>query len=101
MANAIVDPWAVMVHPEHTHVALRAVVGPRRLPGLWPFAFFAIAHVLMLALKRSFHSLLDLSRVRERSSDVRDKRHHAEAVESHKVKEPFSSQRNPYKSCQI
>lgn len=31
VADAVVDPWAVMVHTQHTSVTHTTVVGPRRL----------------------------------------------------------------------
>ena len=50
VADAVVEPRAVMVHLEHAAVAHRAVVSPR---GLWVDAFLAYGHHLRKATGRN------------------------------------------------
>ena len=65
MADAVVDPGAVMVHLEHTEATLATMVGACRLPSLLLLALFARVSLRVLALEGCLHATGDATRVGE------------------------------------
>ena len=68
--DTVVDPRAVVVHPEDADATLPAVVGANWLPCFCSLTLFAVFDFHKLALKWRFHSFFDLTWVRERCSEV-------------------------------
>eukprot|EP00353_Schmidingerella_taraikaensis_P007241 CAMPEP_0185583266 /NCGR_PEP_ID=MMETSP0434-20130131/21414_1 /TAXON_ID=626734 ORGANISM="Favella taraikaensis, Strain Fe Narragansett Bay" /NCGR_SAMPLE_ID=MMETSP0434 /ASSEMBLY_ACC=CAM_ASM_000379 /LENGTH=124 /DNA_ID=CAMNT_0028202293 /DNA_START=874 /DNA_END=1248 /DNA_ORIENTATION=- len=92
MADAVIDPGAVVVHFEHAETALAAVVRAHRFPRLFPRALLAVLHFHVLALERRRHALRDPAWVRKCRPDVADIGHEAKAVENGTVDESFESE---------
>ena len=95
LADAVVDPRAVVVHLEYAEAALAAVVRPRRFPRLAPRALLAILHLHEFALERRCHTIWDAAGVGEGRPQVRGVRKEAEAVEDEEVKEALARERDP------
>jgi len=49
-ANAVIDPYAVMIEPTNADVAHSAVFGSRRLNGLTRAAFFLEEYLLVVRI---------------------------------------------------
>ena len=61
--DTVVNPRAVVIHPEDADAALSAVVSANRLPCFCSFTLFAVLDFHKLALKWRFHSFFDLARI--------------------------------------
>ena len=94
MADAVVNPWAVVVHLEDAELAFAAVMSSSGLPSLFACALFAVLDFHVLTLERRGHAFLNAAWTAKRSSDVTEVRHYAEAIERNKVEESFCGQGN-------
>lgn len=93
LADTVVDPWAVVVHSEHTEAALTAVVSSHWFPGR-RLALLAVTRFLELALERSLHAWREAAWVSETSAEVGKVSHQAQEVECDEVEEAAATQRN-------
>jgi hypothetical protein len=94
MADTVIDPWAMVVHPENTKTALRAVMCSGWLPISTFFALFTVFDLHVLTLKRGLHACWNSARVCKASSNVTNVSKHAKRIEGDKVKKAPAAQRN-------
>ena len=87
MANAVVDPGAVMVHFEDTDAALLTVMCAHWLPRLLPWALVTVFVFEVLALERRSQALLNATRVRAGNSQERNVGQSAEPIKRDEVEE--------------
>ena len=92
MADAVVDPWTMVVQFKDVEVTLLAVVGSERFPSfLRTLDLLTGLHFKQLALELSFESFRDATRVWKACFQVADHCHKAQAIEYEEVDEaaPF------------
>ena len=95
MADAVVDPGAVMVHLEDTKAALLTVMCAHWLPCLLPWALVTVFVLEVLALERWSQALLNATRVRAGNSQERNVCQRAEAIKCDEVEEAGHIQGHP------
>ena len=95
LADAVVDPRAVMVHLKDTEATLAAVMRTHRLPCLFANALLTVLILKELALEWRSQSFLNATWVRKGSPQVADISHSTEAIEGDEVEKTFHSQRDP------
>ena len=101
MADAVVDPRAVMVHLEDTEAALLTVMCSHWLPRLLPWALVTVFVFEVLALKRRSQALLNATRVRAGNSQERNVCQRAEAIKCDEVEEAGHVQGHPLHELQV
>jgi len=99
VSDTVIDPRAMMVHPEHAEPALGAVVRTGWFPSLFLSAAMTLLAVLdlhVLGLERRFHTLRQLAGVGETRAEVGNVGHQTKSVKCEEVKETTTSQWNAY-----